>query len=126
MIVVHMRWNGSGTEECTRLREVLPEDDRRPDGCLSRQWRCEPRAVLGTEVWRSEEEMHRFHVLVPGLLADAGLGQPSHLAGFTMPGSYAMAYEQSRRAAPVAAPVVPAARTPLDDAATQELARESS
>jgi hypothetical protein len=125
MIIVHLRWNGVGAEERARLREVLPEDERRPAGCLSRAWRCEARAVLGTEVWRSEDEVHRFHALLPAVLAGAGLGQPSHVTAFALPSSYAHAYEQSRRAAPVPAPVLPVARTPMDDGATQELARSS-
>ena len=119
MIVLHVRWEGYGPEQHARIQEVLPTDERRPAGCLSRQWRCEPRAVLGTEVWRSEEEVQHYLTDLPPMLARAGLTQPSHLTGFALPVAYAQAYGQSARAPRQSGPlpVIPAPRAPLDDGA---------
>ncbi|WP_369254821.1 hypothetical protein [Geodermatophilus amargosae] len=110
LLVLHMRWNDLDEERYAVLRDSLPEDDGRPQGCLSRRHVRRPRAVMVYEVWddgpAAEEELARVRAVL-----GAGAEEPQR-AVFSVPDLYAAGFPARKPAA--AAVPIPAPRSPAE------------
>ncbi len=113
LTILHLRWDVSGDEEYDALGRALPEDDRRPPGCLSRRHVRHPRAVMVYEVWDDARaagaELDRVRAEL-----GAGLDAPQRVA-FSVPEYFAAGFghrPQAARPADAGTPAVPAPREP--------------
>jgi hypothetical protein len=107
--MLHLRWDVSGDEAYDALVRALPEDDRRPPGCLSRRHVRHPRAVMVYEVWddagAAREELARVRAVL-----GAGPDEPFRVS-FTVPEYFAAGFGRRPRPGAAVPPraVVPAA-----------------
>ena len=64
LVIVHLRWDDVGADQYAEVCRALPDGDRLPPGCLSRELRLEGRVLHGTEVWAAlEPAEHALHEL---------------------------------------------------------------
>jgi hypothetical protein len=96
LIVVHLRWDDVGADQYAEVCRALPDGDRLPPGCLSRELRLQGRVLHGTEVWAAlEPAEHALHEL-PDTVSAARLGAPMTVA-FALPYAYAAPYRRATR-----------------------------
>jgi hypothetical protein len=95
VVVVHLRWDDVAADQYEELCRALPDGDRLPADCLSRDLRLQGRVVRGTEVWAGSAAAERALLDLPGTVSAARLGAPV-VAAFALPDAYAAPYRRAR------------------------------
>jgi hypothetical protein len=110
LVIVHLRWDGVGPDQYAQVCQALPDGDRLPAGCFSRELRLQGRVLHGTEVWAAFEPAQQALRELPGLVSAARLAAPMTVA-FALPDAFAASYRRAM-ARPSAAGTAPSPGRP--------------